>query len=68
MALRKAFTLSMTPLLLSNMARWSVMRGVDIWVRYGAWIYNDVTSISSGLQETSGSRKSDVKVEVRVRL
>ncbi|HNM68694.1 MAG TPA: helix-hairpin-helix domain-containing protein [Flavobacteriales bacterium] len=50
------------------MARWSVMRGVDIWVRYGAWIYNDVTSISSGLQETSGSRKSDVKVEVRVRL
>ena len=68
MALRKAFTLSMTPLLLSNMARWSVMRGVDIGVRYGAWIYNDVTSISSGLQETSGSRKSDVKVEVRVRL
>ena len=68
MALRKAFTLSMTPLLLSNMARWIVMRGVDLWVRYGAWIYNDVTSISSGLQETSGSRKSDVKVEVRVRL
>ena len=50
------------------MARWSVMRGVDIWVRYGAWIYNDSDRISSGLQETSGNRKSDLKLEVRVKL
>ena len=50
------------------MARWGVMRGVDVWVRYGAWIYNDTDRISSGLQETSGNRKSDVKVEVRIRL
>ena len=50
------------------MARWTVTRGVDLWVRYGAWIYNDTDRISSGLQETSGDRKSDVKVEVRVRL
>lgn len=50
------------------MARWSAARGVDVWFRYGAWIYNDTDRISSGLQETSGNRKSDVKVEIRVRL
>ena len=50
------------------MARYSVARGVDVWFRYGAWIYNDQDRISSGLQETSGNRKSDVKLEVRVRL
>jgi len=50
------------------MARWGVMRGVDVWFRYGAWIYNDQDRSSSGLQETSGNRRSDVKVEVRVRL
>ena len=50
------------------MARWSAARGVDIWLRYGAWIYNDADVISSGLQETSGNRKSDLKLEVRVRL
>lgn len=51
-----------------GMVRWSAARGVDVWVRYGAWIYNDQTSISSGLQETAGNRKSDLKVELRVRL
>ena len=67
MALRKAFTLSMTPLLLSNMARWSVMRGVDLWVRYGAWIYNGEDRISSGLQEISGNMKSDLHLQLKVR-
>ena len=50
------------------MARWSVTRGVDLWLRYGAWIYNDQDRISSGLEETNGNRKSDVKVELRVKL
>ena len=50
------------------MARWSVTRGVDLWLRYGAWIYNDQDRISSGLEETNGNRKSDLKVELRVKL
>jgi hypothetical protein len=49
------------------MARYSAARGVDLWLRYGAWIYNDQDRISSGLQETNGYRKSDLKLEVRVR-
>ncbi len=50
-----------------TMVRWSAARGVDVWLRYGAWIYNDQDRISSGLQETSGNRKSDLKLEVRVK-
>jgi DNA uptake protein ComE-like DNA-binding protein len=50
------------------MARWSIMRGVDVWVRYGAWIYNGQDRISSGLEETTGNRKSDLKLELRVKL
>ncbi len=49
------------------MARWSAARGVDLWLRYGAWIYNDQDRSSSGLQETNGNRKSDLKLEVRVK-
>jgi hypothetical protein len=50
-----------------TMVRYSAARGVDLWLRYGAWIYNDQDRISSGLQETNGNRKSDLKLEVRVR-
>jgi hypothetical protein len=48
------------------MVRYSPLRRVDVWVRYGAWIYNGQDRISSGLEETSGNRKSDLKVELRV--
>jgi hypothetical protein len=50
-----------------TMVRYSAARGVDLWLRYGAWIYNDQDRISSGLQETNGNRKSDLKLEVRVK-
>lgn len=48
------------------MVRYSPLRRVDVWVRYGAWIYNDQDRISSGLEESNGNRKSDLKVELRV--
>jgi Helix-hairpin-helix motif len=49
-----------------GMVRWTATRGVDVWFRYGAWLYNGQDRSSSGLQEISGDRKSDVKLEVRV--
>ncbi|MCB0791741.1 MAG: hypothetical protein H6595_08815 [Flavobacteriales bacterium] len=49
------------------MLRLTPLRRVDLWLRYGAWIYNGQDRISSGLQEISGPMKSDVKVQVRVR-
>ncbi|HRD51157.1 MAG TPA: hypothetical protein PKY96_00770 [Flavobacteriales bacterium] len=48
-----------------GMARLTPLRRVDVWLRYGAWIYRDQTSISSGLQEITGNVRSDLKAQVR---
>jgi hypothetical protein len=50
-----------------GMARITTMRKVDLWFRYGAWIYQDQTVISSSLQEIPGNVRSDIKVQMRVR-
>lgn len=47
------------------MARITPLRRVDVWLRYGAWIYRDVDVISSGLQEVAGNVRSDLKLQVR---
>lgn len=47
------------------MARVTPLRGLDLWVRYGAWLYQDQTSISSGLQEVAGDVRSDIKLQLR---
>ena len=49
------------------MLRLTPLRRVDVWLRYGAFIFQDTDRISSGLQEIAGSTRSDVKVQVRVR-
>lgn len=49
------------------MLRITPMRRVDIWLRYGAWLYNGQDVISSGLQELPGDRRSDLKAQVRLR-
>lgn len=48
-----------------GMARFTPLRRVDVWVRYGAWIYRDQTAISSGLQEVAGNVRSDLKLQAR---
>jgi hypothetical protein len=48
-----------------GMARLTPLRRVDIWFRYGAWIFQDQTEISSGLQEIPGNIRSDLKLQVR---
>ncbi|MBK9535945.1 MAG: hypothetical protein IPO10_12375 [Flavobacteriales bacterium] len=47
------------------MFRVTPLRRMDIWVRYGAWIYQDQTSSSSGLQEIAGNTRSDLKIQLR---
>lgn len=48
-----------------GMARITPLRRVDVWLRYGAWIYRDQAVISSGLQEIAGNVRSDLKMQVR---
>jgi len=49
------------------MVRAQPMRRVDLWLRYGAWIYEDRDVIGSGLQEIPGNVRSDIKVQLRYR-
>ncbi|MGV9012318.1 MAG: ComEA family DNA-binding protein [Flavobacteriales bacterium] len=50
-----------------GMVRWSVARGIDLWARYGSWAYLHQDAVSSGLQEISGDRRSDLKLELRLK-
>jgi hypothetical protein len=49
------------------MIRYSFLRHCDLWVRYGVFIYNNRSSIGSGAEEISGSKKSDITVQLRVK-
>lgn len=49
-----------------GMARITPLRRVDVWIRYGAWVFRDQTVISSGLQEIAGNMRSDLKAQVRI--
>ena len=45
--------------------RYKVMRGVDVWFRYGLTYYDNVDVISSGLEEIQGNHKQEIKAQVR---
>ena len=47
------------------MVRMAPLQRLDIWLRYGAWIYRDQEVIGSGSQEISGNRRSDIRVQLR---
>lgn len=50
------------------MARYEITDKIDLWVRYGLWSYQNVENISSGLEEIEGKRKSDIKIQLKIRL
>lgn len=43
-------------------------RFLDIWVRYGSWIYHNKNTIGNGLDEIDGNVKSEIKIQARVKL
>ncbi len=45
--------------------RYKIMKGWDCWLRYAATFYSNKNVIGSGLDEIQGSRKSDLKIQVR---
>lgn len=45
--------------------RYKVFKGIDVWLRYGATFYDNVASISSGLEEIQGTTKSEIKAQIR---
>lgn len=50
------------------MAKYEIGSKIDIWARWGLWQYNNVSSISSGLEEIDGPNKMDIKLQLKIRL
>lgn len=47
--------------------RYAVNRHVDVWLRAARTFYRDKEDVGSGLEEISGPRRTDVRVQVRWR-
>lgn len=50
------------------MAKYEITPKIDLWIRYGLWSYQNVENISSGLEQIEGTRKSDIKIQLKIRL
>ncbi|MCB9224823.1 MAG: helix-hairpin-helix domain-containing protein [Crocinitomicaceae bacterium] len=50
------------------MAKYEIGEHIDLWARWGLWSYENVQSISSGLEEIVGPRKMDFKLQLKIRL
>jgi hypothetical protein len=50
------------------MIRYSFLKHFDLWVRYGVFIYANRNSIGSGAEEIKGSKKSDITIQLRIKL
>ncbi|PKP01031.1 MAG: hypothetical protein CVU14_06095 [Bacteroidetes bacterium HGW-Bacteroidetes-9] len=49
------------------MGKYSFGRRLDLWVRYALTYYNNRQVISSGLDEIDGNRKSELKIQLRLK-
>jgi hypothetical protein len=45
--------------------KYKLFKKMDIWARYGLFIYSDKLLVGSGPDEISGNKKSDIKFQVR---
>jgi len=48
-------------------ARWDLGKHVDLWFKYALTCYRDRETISSGLNEIIGNKKSDLRVQLRLK-
>ena len=48
-------------------ARYHVRRGVDLWLRYGLTYYDNLDTISSGLEEIQGNHRQEIKAQLRLK-
>lgn len=45
--------------------RYDIIKKLNLWFRYGLFIYQDVQTIGTYLDEIKGNRKSEVKIQIR---
>jgi hypothetical protein len=46
--------------------RYSFWRSCDLWIKYGVFLYENRSSISSGAEQITGDRKSDLLIQLRI--
>lgn len=50
------------------LVRYTIFRKVDLWVRYGIFLYNNRKTIGAGPETIQGNRKSDITVQLRIKI
>ena len=50
------------------MLKYDVSKKIDLWIRWGIWSYQNVDDISSGLEQIDGTKKTDIKFQVKIKL
>lgn len=50
------------------MVKWDINRYVDLWVRFSQTFYNDRSVISSGPAMIDGTSRSDVKIQMKIKI
>ena len=45
--------------------RYQFKKGIDLWLRWGNWMYTNRKSIGSGLNEINGPSKTDLRAQIR---
>lgn len=48
------------------LARYSFSRSIDLWVKYGFFLYNNQSYIGSGAELIQGDRKSDLTIQLKI--
>ena len=46
-------------------ARYKLKKGIDLWLRWSQWNYNNVEQISSGINEIDDNKISEIRFQVR---
>jgi hypothetical protein len=47
--------------------KWKLMDNVDFWLRFAQTYYNDRQTIGTGLDEINGNKRSEIKMQLRVK-
>lgn len=45
--------------------RYNIFKKLNVWCRYGLFIYRDVETVGTYLDEIKGNKKSEVKIQIR---
>lgn len=48
--------------------RWTFAKRFDLWVKYAIFVYSNRKTIGSGPEEIQGNQKSDIGVQLRIKL